>query len=91
MEIVDLLTIEMALIGLIGTGVGWIIKSTNQRFDKIDERVQTGFRDMSGKIARLHDKVEDVKDNGSREHQKIGERLAGIESDISWLRKGEME
>ena len=69
MDLVELVTLEIGLIGLVGALVGFMARTMARRFDKIDRSV-----------AKLHDRIDNLKDAGHAEHVQIAERLARMET-----------
>ena len=53
MDVTSLLTLEIALIGLVGTGVGFLTRTVGRRFDKVDRSV-----------SKIHNRIERLKDSG---------------------------
>lgn len=82
MEIADLITLELGLITLIGTGVWRLMTSVSTRFDKVDASIERLHERVSSTKSGLNGRIDEMKDNSHREHKKIGERLARIETTL---------
>ena len=75
MDIMQLLSLEIGLIALIGGGLWRLMQRMDERFTRIDDKMDRGFDTLHGRISKM-------KDEGSEEHKKIAVRLATIETTI---------